>query len=220
VNYLLIPVKNLDLANERLSTVLTQKDRTSLAYEMLKDVFEAASESKLADKIVVVTLDKKAMLMADELGFAIINEETQESESSSVDYALNVCKEMGAESVLVIPGDAPLITAHDIDFVIKKVKDHPHVIMVPAADKLGTNAILRKPPDVITSMFGHDSFRKHKQQADDKNIPYEVYELPNIALDIDEPADIEQLKSLGRHTKAYRELIRLGLIKEVIKKTG
>ena len=43
-------------------------------------------------------------------------------------------------------------------------------------------------------MFGHDSFRKHKQQADDKNIPYEVYELPNIALDIDEPADIEHLK--------------------------
>lgn len=220
MNYLLIPIKNLDFANERLSAVLNQKDRTALAYEMLKDVFEAASQSTLPDKIAVVTLDKNAMLMADKLDFAIINEENQESESSSVDYALKVCKEMGAESVLVIPGDAPLITAQDIDFVIDKVKDHPHVIMVPAADKLGTNAILRKPPDVITSMFGHDSFRKHKEQADDKNIPYEVYELPNIALDIDEPADIEQLKTLGSHTRAYRELIKLGLIKEEIEKTG
>ena len=220
MNYLLIPIKNLDFANERLSAVLNQKDRTALAYEMLKDVFEAGSQSTLPDKIAVVTLDKNAMLMADKLDFAIINEENQESESSSVDYALKVCKEMGAESVLVIPGDAPLITAQDIDFVIDKVKDHPHVIMVPAADKLGTNAILRKPPDVITSMFGHDSFRKHKEQADDKNIPYEVYELPNIALDIDEPADIEQLKTLGSHTRAYRELIKLGLIKEEIEKTG
>jgi len=220
VNYLLIPVKNLDFANERLSSVLNQEDRTALAYEMLKDVFEAASKSTLPDKIIVVTLDKKAMHMADKLDFAIINEENQESESSSVDYALKVCKEMGAESVLVIPGDAPLITAQDIDFVIDKVKDHPHVIMVPASDKLGTNAILRKPPDVITSMFGHDSFRKHKEQADEKNIPYEVYELPNIALDIDEPADIEQLKTLGSHTRAYRELIKLGLIKEEIEKTG
>jgi len=220
VNYLLIPVKNLDFANERLSSVLNQEDRTALAYEMLKDVFEAASQSTLPDKIAVVTLDKKAMYMADNLDFAIINEENQESESSSVDYALKVCKEMGAESVLVIPGDAPLITAQDIDFVIDKVKDHPHIIMVPAADKLGTNAILRKPPDVITSMFGHNSFRKHKEQADEKNIPYEVYELPNIALDIDEPADIEQLKTLGSHTRAYRELIKLGLIKEEIEKTG
>jgi len=220
VNYLLIPVKNLDFANERLSSVLNQEGRTALAYEMLKDVFEAASESTLPDKIAVVTLDKKAMYMADKLDFAIINEENQESESSSVDYALKVCKEMGAESVLVIPGDAPLITAQDIDFVIDKVKDYPHVIMVPAADKLGTNAILRKPPDVITSMFGHDSFRKHKEQSDEKNIPYEVYELPNIALDIDEPADIEQLKTLGSHTRAYRELIKLGLIKEEIEKTG
>ena len=220
MNYLLIPVKNLDFANERLSAVLSQEDRTALAYEMLKDVFEAASQSTLPDKIAVVTLDKNAMLMADKLDFAIINEENQESESSSVDYALKVCKEMGAESVLVIPGDAPLITAEDIDFVIDKVKDHPHIIMVPAADKLGTNAILRKPPDVITSMFGHDSFRKHKEQADEKNIPYEVYELPNIALDIDEPADIEQLKTLGSHTRAYRELIKLGLIKEEIEKTG
>jgi len=220
VNFLLIPVKNLEFANERLSSVLSQEDRTALAYEMLKDVFEAASSSTLPDKIAVVTLDKNAMHMADKLDFVIIDEENQESESSSVDYALKVCKEMGAESVLVIPGDAPLITAQDIDFVMGKVKDYPHVIMVPAADKLGTNAILRKPPDAITSMFGHDSFRKHKEQADNKNIPYEVYELPNIALDIDEPADIEQLKTHGSHTRAYRELIRLGLIKEEIEKTG
>ena len=220
MNFLLIPVKNLEFANERLSDVLSQEDRTALAYEMLKDVFEAASKTRLPDKIVIVTLDKRAMLMADELNFVVIDEENQESESSSVDYALKVCKEMGAESVLVIPGDAPLITAEDIDFVIDKVKDYPHVIMVPAADKLGTNAILRKPPDVITSMFGHDSFRKHKKQADEKNVPYEVYELPNIALDIDEPADIEVLKAHGAHTRAYRELIRLGLIKEEIVKTG
>ena len=67
-------------------------------------------------------------------------------------------------------------------------------------------------------MFGHDSFRKHKAQADEKNIPHESYEVPNIALDIDEPADIEQLKTLGRHTRAFRELVRLGLIE--IEKTG
>ncbi|MGI9533902.1 MAG: hypothetical protein ACR2NW_03035, partial [Thermodesulfobacteriota bacterium] len=97
---------------------------------------------------------------------------------------------------------------------------HPHVILVPSGDKLGTNAILRKPPDVLQSMFGHDSFRKHIEQAEEKNVPYEIYEVENIALDIDEPGDIETLKKLGRHTLAYRELVRLGLIKEDIEQTG
>ena len=73
MNFLLIPVKNLDFANERLSSVLSQEDRTALAYEMLKDVFEAASEAKLPDKVAVVTLDKKAMHMADGHGFVIID---------------------------------------------------------------------------------------------------------------------------------------------------
>lgn len=220
MNFVLIPVKNLKFANERLSSVLSQEDRTALAYAMLEDVFSSVAKSSLADKIAVVTLDKKAMLMADEYGFVIIDEEKQENESSSVDYALKICKDLGAESVLVIPGDAPLITESDIDFILEKIKAHPHVILVPSGDKLGTNAILRKPPDILSSMFGHDSFRKHREQAEEKNVPYEIYENKNIALDIDEPADIETLRKLGQHTLAYRELIRLGLIKEDIEKTG
>ena len=220
MNFVLIPVKNLKFANERLSSVLSQEDRTALAYAMLEDVFSSVAKSSLADKIAVVTLDKKTMLMADGYDFVIIDEVKQESESSSVDYALKICKDLGAESVLVVPGDAPLITETDIDFILEKVKDHSHVILVPSGDKLGTNAILRKPPDVLSSMFGHDSFRKHIEQADEKNVPYEIYEIKNIALDIDEPGDIETLRKLGQHTLAYRELVRMGLIKEDIEKTG
>jgi molybdopterin-guanine dinucleotide biosynthesis protein A len=50
----------------------------------------------------------------------VIREKTQESESGSVDYGSSICKESGAESVLVIPGDAPLITAEDVDFILEQ----------------------------------------------------------------------------------------------------
>lgn len=220
MNFVLIPVKNLKFANERLSSVLSQESRTSLAYAMLEDVFNSVAKSKIADKVAVVTMDRKAMLMADGHGFVIIQENDQKNESSSVDYALKICKDLGADSVLVVPGDAPLITPEDIDFIMEKVKDHPHVILVPSGDKLGTNAILRKPPDVLESMFGHDSFKKHIQQAEENEIPFEIYEIENLALDIDEPEDIETLRKLGQHTLAYRELVRLGLIKENIEITG
>lgn len=220
MKFILIPVKDLSFANERLSSILTQEKRTALAYAMLEDVFDAVSQSKLADKKIIVTLDKKAKEMAIELGFDVIEEEKQEGESSSVDEAIQVCKHMGAKSVLVIPGDAPLITEQDLDFILDKEKDSPNVILVPSGDKLGTNAILRKPPDAIPSRFGHDSFRKHKEEADKKNIPYETYEIPNIALDIDEPKDFKYLKIHGLHTKAFKELVRLGLAEESIEKTA
>ena len=220
MKFLLIPVKNLSFANERLSSVLSQKDRTSLAYAMLEDVFEAVSKSKNADKKIVVTLDNKAKKMALKLGFEVIEEEKQEGESNSVDEAIQVCKMMGAESVLVIPGDAPFITADDLDFILEKEKEHNQVILVPAEDKLGTNAILRKPPDAIPSRFGHDSFRKHKEEAEKRGIPYETYEISNIAIDIDDPKDLEYLKLNGQHTKAFKELLRLGFAENCIEKTA
>jgi 2-phospho-L-lactate guanylyltransferase len=149
------------------------------------------------------------------MGIEIIKETAQNGESASVDYASQICKDMGATSVLVIPGDAPLITSDDIDFILEKEKDAPSIIFVPARDELGTNAILRKPPDVITSMFGHDSFRKHMNEADKNNIPYDSYDNPRIGLDIDSPEDLKEFVSQKSDTKAYGELERLNILEKI-----
>ena len=220
MKFILIPVKELSTANERLSSVLSQQKRTQLAYVMLSDVFSAVKSSKLADKKVIVTLDKKAEKMALKEGFEVIREEKQEGESSSVDQALQVCKMMGAKSVLVIPGDAPLVTGEDLDFILEKERKESSVILVPSHDELGTNAILRKPPDAIPSRFGHDSFRKHKEESEKRNLPYDVYEIENISVDIDEPEDIDNFSLYGTHTNTYKELCRLGLIKRKVKESA
>lgn len=220
MKFILIPVKELSTANERLSSVLSQQKRTELAYVMLRDVFSAVKSSKLADKKVIVTLDKKAEKMALKEGFEVIREEKQEGESSSVDQALQVCKMIGAKSVLVIPGDAPLVTAEDLDFILEKEREENSVILVPSHNELGTNAILRKPPDAIPSRFGHDSFRKHKEECEKRNILYDVHKVENVSVDIDEPEDIESFSLYGSHTNTYKELYRLGLIKQKVKESA
>lgn len=214
MKFILIPIKDLSRANERLSSVLGRKQRTELAYVMLEDVFSAVAESKLADNRVVVTLDRKAEKMALAHGFDIIREETQEGESSSVDLALQVCRKMGAKSVLVIPGDAPLVTGEDLDSILAREKKGKSVILVPSEDELGTNAILRRPPDSIPSRFGHDSFRKHREEAERRYVPCDVHRNLNISIDIDEPADIETFSRHGARTKTYEKLVALGLIAE------
>ncbi|MER3445458.1 MAG: 2-phospho-L-lactate guanylyltransferase [Candidatus Dadabacteria bacterium] len=214
MKFALIPVKDLSRAKERLSSVLSQPNRTALAYAMLEDVLRAMKSSRLLDRLFVVTLDENAIELANSLDVEIIKEVKQEGESTSVDYASKICKNMGAQSVLVIPGDAPLITHEDVDFILEKEKPHPSVILVPARDGMGTNAILRKPPDVIPSRFGYDSFKKHIYESRQKNIPFEVYNLPRIALDIDGPEDLVLFASRKSHTKAYEKLIRIGYIKD------
>ncbi len=213
MRFALVPVKDLSKAKERLSPILSQSERTDLAYAMLEDVLIALRGSRLLDRILVVTLDENAIKLAESLDIEVIKETKQNGESESVDWASIICKEMGAESVLVIPGDAPLITAEDVDFILEKEKPLHSVILVPARDELGTNAILRKPPDVIPSRFGYDSFKKHIEEARKRNIPYEIHKLPRAALDIDEPEDLSLFASQKSPTKTYRELEKIGYVK-------
>ena len=220
MKFILIPVKDLSYANKRLSSVLNQEKRTELAYTMLEEVLTAVNNSKLADKRVVVTLDKKAIKMALNRGFEVIEEEKQKGESFSVDGAIQVCKIMGAKSVLVIPGDAPLLTGEDLDSILEKETENNCVILVPSIDELGTNAILRKPPDAIASHFGYDSFRKHIDEANKKGIHYETYENLNISIDIDSPEDIKQFSAYGTHTQTYKKLVVFGLINKNVEKAS
>ncbi len=215
MKFVIVPVKDLSKAKDRLSSLLPQSERTALAYAMLEDVLLALKESKLADRKLIVTLDAKAIEIAKGLGIEVILETEQKGESASVDYASRISMDMGATSVLVIPGDAPLITSDDIDFILEREKEIPSIIFIPARDKLGTNAFLRKPPDAIESMFGHDSFNKHKDEADRLGIPYESFENPRIGLDIDNPEDLKEFMSGKSNTKAYDELIRLNIVDKI-----
>ena len=220
MKFVIVPVKDLSMAKERLSSLLPQQQRTELAYAMLEDVLKALKGSRLADRKFIVTLDKKAIEMANAIGIEVIPETEQNGESASVDYASRLSIDMGATSVLVIPGDAPLITSEDIDFVLDKEKDGPSIVFVPARDEYGTNAILRKPPDAIPSMFGDDSFNKHKNLAEKKNIPYACYENPRIGLDIDRPEDLVEFVSQKSDTRTYGELERLNLIEKIKEASG
>ena len=215
MKFVIIPVKDLSKAKDRLSSVLPQTERTALAYAMLEDVLLALKNSKLADRKFIVTLDAKAIEIAKGLGIEVIEETEQNGESASVDYASLVSMDMGATSVLVIPGDAPLITSDDIDFILEREKDGPSIIFVPARDKLGTNAFLRKPPNAIPSLFGHDSFNKHKAEADRCGIPHESYENSRIGLDIDNPDDLKEFMSQKSNTKAYDQLIKLNIVEKI-----
>ncbi|MFI5323880.1 MAG: 2-phospho-L-lactate guanylyltransferase [Thermodesulfobacteriota bacterium] len=215
MKYAIVPVKDLSKAKERLSSILPQDVRTALAYAMLEDVLTALTGSKLLDRMFIVTMDRNAIKIAESMGVEIIEETEQNGESDSVDRASLICKEMGAESVLVVPGDAPLIKSEDIDFIMGKEMGSPSVVLVPARDRMGTNAILRNPPDVIPSRFGDDSYRKHIEEAGKRDIPVSSYDNERVGLDIDHPDDLKVFASEKSDTRTYQLLSRKNILSKI-----
>lgn len=205
----LIPVKELTRGKQRLQPLLTARERHLLSKAMLEDVLSVVAVSPLFDRVLVITSDTEAAATARQHGAGIIKEARQIRQSQSVDAAATICRQMGAEAMLTLPLDVPLVTADDLTRIVDKETASPGVVLVPSRDTLGTNALLARPPDAIPYRFGYDSFQSHLREAEAKGIPCEVCELPNLALDIDEIEDLRSLLEQPRQTRTHELLRRL-----------
>jgi 2-phospho-L-lactate guanylyltransferase len=188
---ILLPVKNLANAKQRLASVLEQQARTELAQTMLADVVTAIA-AYAGDEVAIATSDPFAIELAGQYGFDIIRDESNLSETDAIEMATRVCESRGIESTLVIPGDIPLIEAADIRAIYESSPDIGSVL-VPSKDKRGTNAVLRRPAALFPLRFGNDSFMPHLAAAIGTDKSCVVLSLPRIALDIDAPEDLCEL---------------------------
>lgn len=190
---ILIPVKNLSHAKQRLAPVMEQTARTELAQAMLLDVIDAVVRYG-KDRVALVTSDEFAVQLAEEHGFEIIRDEKNSSETDAIEMATRICQGRGVESTLVMPGDIPLIEAAELR-AIYEAAPSVGTVFVASRDKRGTNAVLRRPAALFPLRFGNDSFIPHLAAAAATNSTIVVLPLPGIGLDIDTPADLHKLAS-------------------------
>jgi len=200
---ILVPVKNLSAAKQRLAAVLDQPSRTKLAQAMLHDVLTTLHGWKNRPQVAVVTGDPYAVTLATEYGFDIIADPDNPGETGAIEMATRVCMDRGVDSTLIIPADIPLIQAWELEEIVKNAPAAGSVL-VPAADGRGTNAAFRRPADLFRLRFGNDSFKPHHAAARATGKPCVVLNLPGIAVDVDNPEDLEQLLSLPGETRAQK----------------
>lgn len=193
MRYILIPVKDLSRAKQRLAGLMSQEERTRLAWAMLETTFAAVAGVSTADGVAIVTLYPPAIELGRRYGFEIILESRQVSESDSVDFGSRQLAGSGVATVLRLPIDLPLLRSEDIEAVLAQDSGDRSVILAPSRDGTGTNAILRRPPDIFPSHFGPNSLAKHIAEAKQAGIDCRLANLPRIALDIDDEADIANL---------------------------
>lgn len=200
---ILIPVKNLTFAKQRLAACLDQPARTELAQAMLQDVFAAVHGYANRPTVAIVTSDPFATHLARQYGFEIIPDPINPGETGAIEMATQICVERGAESTLVIPGDVPLIQSWELEEIFKRAPSTGSVL-VPAADGRGTNAVMRRPADLFPLRFGNDSFKPHHAAAQATGKSCVMLELPGIAVDVDNPTDLQHLMSLPGESRAQR----------------
>ena len=178
---------------------------------MLLDVLHAVCNSSIS-KVIVVSNDEKIIKIARDFSATIVVEEKELGVNSAVTLTDNICKDCDAS--IVIPQDLPFILPIDIDMICNSAMSKRCVVITPSYRYDGTNALLRKPTNVIETHYDEDSYEIHMNKARERNIPVKILLNKRLMLDIDEPKDIIHAMNVDYTSKTKKYLLE---IKEKLK---
>lgn len=213
--YAVIPVKDPCESKTRLSNVLSPGARKRLTLFMFEDVISTLKYSKLLAGIVVVSSSPEVLDLGRNLGCETVREGARGvGLNKAVEIGVEYSGKLGAEAVLILPADIPMINLEDVNRLLltglsfKK----PYIVISPSEDK-GTNALMLSLPTPITFRFGPNSYTLHLYEAEKTGSTVAVFHSKSIMLDIDDEKDIDLfLKELrnGGDRKSWLYLKEIG----------
>jgi 2-phospho-L-lactate guanylyltransferase len=194
----LIPMKALAHAKMRLAGVLDPEERAELALAMLTDVIGACAESGVFDEIAVVTTDHDVCWHVRDLGAKpLVEPATLSGLNDALTFGQRYAgRRLGADALVILPADVPLICAKDVRLVALAIDDGGRRVAVVRARDGGTNALALRPPEAIVMRFGQESADAHIRAAADAGIAALELPIERIRLDVDSPEDLEALTRL------------------------
>jgi len=204
----IVPVKKLQISKERLSTILSPRERKSLTVVMLEDVLKALRSSAI-NRIVVISHDSIVHQIADRFD-SIYLSENQLGLNLAVEQATEWCIQHQSDSTLILPADVPLVSPEDITQIIELGVETASLVLSPSRNG-GTNALFRRPPDLIEASFGLGSYNRHIKEALERGIKPKVYLSSRVTTDIDSEKDLKRFLEIESHTLSRKFLEQIGL---------
>lgn len=204
-----VPAKPLRTAKQRLAHVLSEDERCNLARAMLADVLRCLSEVEAVAGILVVSTDPEVAEIAAAHGARTVTD-ADAGHTAAVECGTRALRGEGIEAALLLSADIPGGISGEIERLL--LEHHTDAARGPAVTIVsdrrgdGTNAICCSPSDAIQFSFGLGSLRRHLEAARASGVAVRVLDLPGIALDIDEPGDLEMLLTTDTHSAASRYL--------------
>ncbi|HUO82592.1 MAG TPA: 2-phospho-L-lactate guanylyltransferase, partial [Gammaproteobacteria bacterium] len=182
-----VPIKRRSAAKQRLGGRLSPELRLALTRTMLESVVDALRNSRGVDRIAFASVERDTI--PEE--FPVLPD-TGGGLNAVLEDARRTLIARGAGTLLVLPADLPLISAADIDAVVKSGRRGGFALGADDAGR-GTNALFLRTSAAFRFQFGPDSRARHLEEAMRIGcMPAEVSS-PGLSLDVDEPQDLDRL---------------------------
>lgn len=194
----IVPVKPFREAKSRLASALSQDERAELSKNFLLHTLEVLQHAHVVSRTMVISRDTAALHVARTQGAFTVTESGTPELNAALARATDVSISMGAEALLIMPSDLPMVSVDDVLALVQANTVVPGVSLAPDRHESGTNGLFLWPPHAIPYVFGPDSFAKHLALARERKVAAKVCHLPGFALDVDFPEDLDLYKSSSR----------------------
>jgi 2-phospho-L-lactate guanylyltransferase len=185
VTWALVPVKPFRRAKSRLAETLSAGERAAASREFLAHVLGVLAEAPEIAAALVVSRDEAALYLAAARGARGLLE-TPGGLNHALDQGARLAAREGAEAVLVLPADLPVLAREDVRALLRAGQGPgPTVVIAPDRHERGTNALLVRPPGLLRFAFGDGSFARHQALARAAGAAVRVVRSPGTGLDVD-----------------------------------
>lgn len=193
--WVVVLIKGFDAAKQRLRPALDPESRRRLA---VNNAGRALKAALAGDHVLAVCGSEEAADLARGQGAEVLLESRPAGQNPAAGLGLAHAAAGGADAVLLLSSDLPLVAGDDLARMIRRGRQlGPRAALAAAASgRGGTNALYLRPPDVLGLHFGEASLEKFSADAAARSVPFEIYESPRLALDLDEPSDLEVLRAV------------------------
>jgi 2-phospho-L-lactate guanylyltransferase len=210
-----VPFRGPVGSKRRLAGLLDPSERERLSLAMLADVLDVLLASGRIEGVLLMTPSRGDVTAPEHARLTIV-EEPREADGTAALSGLNaalrhaqqLAERGGAESLLIVPADLPLMLPSDLHAVLDAAAS-ADLVIAPDRAAEGTNALLLTPPALVGPCFGERSYARHRRLADEAGLRVAVLERPRLALDLDTPTDVAVLLAArhdGRAVRLLREL--------------
>lgn len=181
---IIIPIRSFSTGKSRLSSVLSQQQRSELMKYCANSVISATGDIPT----IVISSDPQVQSFALERGKFCLPDP-----GSNLNQIINslygAAFEFGITHLTVAHGDLPL--ARDLTWLKKDLS----AVIVPDRHRSGTNVLSIPTGTKFIFSYGIGSLEKHIQQARLSDMEVSLVEDPNLMIDIDLPEDLDQISS-------------------------
>ena len=196
VTFVVVLVKDFAGAKTRLGPALDATSREQLARRNAELALRAAGAG---EQVLAIAGGPEAAAAAAALGVDAVVEREPRGQNAAAALGLELAASRGATAVLLLSSDLPLVTPEVVARMLARgaALPAPAVLAAPATGRGGTNALYLRPPGACGLHFGDDSLRRFEADARAQGATFELFEAPELALDLDEPSDLELLQGVS-----------------------